>query len=575
MKFRNRKIQIAIISTISVGALSLIWLVAWLAVGSGIPSGVRVAGIDIGGKTKEAAISELNSQLKKQFKSQINLTAKAASISISPKKAGISVDLAATLEKAPHRTVNPINLFSILTSKTDLVPTIEIDKDKFIKALRPLEIRTTKSPRDATIVYKELEPQVLSSLGGVEIDRKKAIKAVSKYWLKKNVIDLPMKKVKPKASAKDATAFLEFARQAVSESLTINIAAQPIVITPTEIAGSLAFRTSASGDLAPVWVKESFIQQVGSRWSKYVREPINASFVMVEGQARVQPSTDGSDVPDAKLSAAIIPALSKIGVLRAASVLPEVVKAKVTTEMAGGLGIKDVIGTFTTNYPYAEYRLINIHRAALWMDGTIVQPGEIFSYNKAVGERTEARGFVPGIMIDNGVFKKDLGGGVSQVATTTWNAAWFSGLELVQHKPHSFYISRYPAGRESTVAWPNVDVKFKNNSGHPIFVDTSFTKSSVTVSIYGTKFVDVESESGPKTNFVEHEIYEEDSIDCIFQEGVDGFSITVDRILKKDGIEFKREKYRTRYIPEDRVICTNPEAKWMNPPLKVQRGEGN
>jgi vancomycin resistance protein YoaR len=384
-----------------------------------------------------------------------------------------------------------------------------------------------------------------------------------------------MKKVKPKASAKDATALLEFARQAVSGSLTINIAGQPIVITPTEIAGSLAFRTSASGDIAPIWVKESFIQQVGSRWSKYVREPINASFVMVEGQARVQPSTDGSDVPDSKLNEAIIPALSKIGVLRAASVLPEVVKAKVTTEMAGGLGIKDVIGTFTTNYPYAEYRLINIHRAALWMDGTIVQPGEIFSYNKAVGERTEARGFVPGIMIDNGVFKKDLGGGVSQVATTTWNAAWFSGLELVQHKPHSFYISRYPAGRESTVAWPNVDVKFKNNSGHPIFVDTSFTKSSVTVSIYGTKFVDVESESGPKTNFVEHEIYEEDSIDCIFQAGVDGFSITVDRILKKDGIEFKREKYRTRYIPEDHVICTNPEAKWMNPPLKVQRGEGN
>ena len=575
MKFPNRKIQIATISTISVGSLSLIWLVAWFAVGSGVPSGVSVAGIDIGGRTKVSAMSDLKLQMDKMIKSKINLTAKAASISISPKSAGISVDLIATLEEAPQRTFNPINLFSLLTSKTDLKPVINIDKEKFIKALRPLEIRTTKSPRDATIVYKELEPQVLSSLGGVEIDRKKAIKAVSKYWLKKNVIDLPMKKVKPKASAKDATALLEFARQAVSGSLTINIAAQPIVITPTEIAGSLAFRTSASGDIAPIWVKESFIQQVGSRWSKYVREPINASFVMVEGQARVQPSTDGSDVPDSKLNEAIIPALSKIGVLRAASVTPEVVKAKVTTEMAGGLGIKDVIGTFTTNYPYAEYRLINIHRAALWMDGTIVQPGEIFSYNKAVGERTEARGFVPGIMIDNGVFKKDLGGGVSQVATTTWNAAWFSGLELVQHKPHSFYISRYPAGRESTVAWPNVDVKFKNNSGHPIFVDTSFTKSSVTVSIYGTKFVEIDTESGPRSNFVEHEIYEEDSIDCIFQEGVDGFSITVDRILKKEGIEFKREKYRTRYIPEDRVICTNPEAKWMNPSLKVQRGEGN
>ena len=572
MKFPDRKIQIAIFS---VGSLSLIWLAAWFAVGSGIPSGVSVSGIDIGGKTKVEAISELNSQMSKKVKSKINLTAKTASISISPKKAGISVDLEATIEKAPERTLNPINLFSLLTSKTDLTPTLKIDKAKFIKALRPLEIRTTKSARDATITFRELEPRVVSSLSGTEIDRKKAIKAVKKYWLKKNVIELPMKKVKPKASAKDATALLEFARQAVSESLTINVSAQPIVVTPAEIADSLAFRTSTSGKLAPIWVKENFTQQVGSRWNKFVREPINASFVMVDGSPRVQPSMDGSDVPDSKLNEAVIPALAKVGTMRVASVVPELVKAKVTTEMAGGLGIKDVIGTFTTNYPYAEYRLINIHRAAQWMDGTIVQPGEIFSYNKAVGERTEARGFVPGIMIDNGVFKKDLGGGVSQVATTLWNAAWFSGLELVQHKPHSFYISRYPAGRESTVAWPNVDVKFKNNSGFPVFVDTSFTKSSVTVSIYGTKFVEVETESGPRTNFVKHEIYEEDSIDCIFQEGVDGFSITVDRILKKESIEFKREKYRTRYIPEDRVICTNPEAKWMNPPLKVQRGEGS
>ncbi|MSO33053.1 MAG: hypothetical protein EXQ80_01350 [Candidatus Nanopelagicaceae bacterium] len=575
MKFPNRKIQITIIS---IGSLSLIWLLAWFAVGSGVPSGVSVSGIDIGRKTKVSAINYLNLQMDKMIKIKINLTAKTASISISPKSAGISVDLIATLEKVPQRTLNPINLFSLLTSKTDLEPVINIDKVKFIKALRPLEIRTTKSARDATIIYKELEPQVLSSLAGIEIDRKKAIKIVSKYWLKKNVIDLPMKKVKPKVSVKDTTALLDFARQAVSEQLTLNVSSQPLVISPTEIAGSLEFRTSNSGEsgkLVPIWVKESFLQQVGSRWSKYVREPVNASFKIEDGKPRVQPSSDGSDVPDSKLNEAIIPALSKMGVLRVASVVPEVAKAKVTTEMAGGLGIKDVIGTFTTNYPYAEYRLINIHKAAQWMDGTIVQPGEIFSYNKAVGERTEARGFVPGIMIDNGVFKKDLGGGVSQVATTTWNAAWFSGLELVQHKPHSFYISRYPAGRESTVAWPNVDVKFKNNSGHPIFVDTSFTKSSVTVSIYGTKFVEIDTESGPRINFVKHEIYEEDSIDCIFQEGVDGFSITVDRILKKEGIEFKREKYRTRYIPEDRVICTNPEAKWMNPSLKVQRGEGN
>lgn len=570
MKFLDRKIQIAFIA---IGSLILIWLGAWLAVGSGIPKGVSVAGIDIGGQSTAGAKAKVISEISKKSGMKINLTAKSASISITPKSGGISFDVPATIAKAPQRNINPINLFSLLTTKSKIRPIIKIDQEKFISALRPLEIRSSKSARDATIIYRDLEPQIINAISGIEIDRNKAMRVVKKNWLDKNVFVLPMKKIKPKVL--DASELLSFARQAVSGQLTINVNAHPVVITPTEIAGSLEFRVGANGKLQPIWIKANFLQLVGLRWSRYVREPVNASFMLVDGKPRVQPSSDGSDVPETKLSDAVIPALSELGDLRTTSVTSELVKAKITTEMAGGLGIKDIIGTFTTNYPYAEYRLINIHRAAKWMDGTIVQPGEIFSYNKAVGERTQARGFVPGIMIDNGVFKKDFGGGVSQVATTTWNAAWFSGLDLVQHKPHSFYISRYPPGRESTVAWPNVDVKFRNNSGHPIFVDTSFTKSSVTVSIYGTKFLEVTTESGPKTNYVDFKIYEEDSADCIFQEGVTGFTIIVDRILKKDGVEIKREIYKTRYRPEDRVICTNPEAKWMNPSLEVQRGEDN
>ena len=114
MKFPNQKIQIAIAS---LGTFALIWLVAWLAVGSGVPTGVSVAGIDIGGKTKAVALNNLNLQLEKKVKSKVNLTAKTASISISPKSAGISLDLEATLENAPRRTLNPINLISLLTIK--------------------------------------------------------------------------------------------------------------------------------------------------------------------------------------------------------------------------------------------------------------------------------------------------------------------------------------------------------------------------------------------------------------------------------------------------------------------------
>ena len=418
----------------------------------------------------------------------------------------------------------------------------------------------------------------MKSRDGNAINRKAALKKISANWLRSEEIEIPLSRLKAKVSDDEAEAMLTFAQAATSAPLTIALNIEKpitISISPQIISQALTFIPGRTGKLEAKWLKGTFINLVGKSWTSNVVEPLNASFTMVDGAPRVQPSRDGLDVPEDKLSDALIAVLDKAGNLRQVTLTPEPVAAKITTEMAGGLGIKEVIGTFTTYYPYAEYRLTNIHRAARWMDGVIVKPGEVFSYNKAGGERTEARGFVPGIIIDGGVFKKDWGGGVSQVATTTWNAAWFSGLELVQHKPHSFYISRYPAGRESTVAWPSVDVKFRNNSGKPIFVDTSFTNKSVTVTIYGTKFVDVETESGPRTNPIAFKILENDGLECIFQEGVPGFTIEVWRILKRDGVEFKREKYRTRYRAEDRIICTNPEAKWMNPPLSVQKSLSN
>ena len=125
-------------------------------------------------------------------------------------------------------------------------------------------------------------------------------------------------------------------------------------------------------------------------------------------------------------------------------------------------------------------------------------PGKVFSLNNAVGERTEARGFAAGFIINNGKLEVDFGGGVSQLATTTFNAAYFAGLEIVEHNPHSFYISRYPEGRESTIAWGYKDMRFRNDSPHGIFITTSWTSGSVTVSIYGTKRYRIESVKGPR-----------------------------------------------------------------------------
>ena len=218
---------------------------------------------------------------------------------------------------------------------------------------------------------------------------------------------------------------------------------------------------------------------------------------IVAGKPKVIPAVDGQVVARDKVVPAILSILPKPEGERKAAVGLSQSKAKLTTEAAQALGITEVMGQFTTKFPHADYRNVNIGTAARKINGTLLKPDETFSLNKIVGERTKENGFTEGNIINGGKFVLDLGGGVSQSATTTFNAAFFAGLKDVEHKAHSVYISRYPVGREATVAWPSVDLKFLNDSGHGILVQTLFTAStpgtqgSITVKIWGTKVWDI------------------------------------------------------------------------------------
>ncbi|WP_336249737.1 VanW family protein [Stomatohabitans albus] len=158
------------------------------------------------------------------------------------------------------------------------------------------------------------------------------------------------------------------------------------------------------------------------------------------------------------------------------------------------LGIKEPISTFTSYFPAGQSRVKNIHRIADLVDGVVVGPGQSFELNKHVGRRTRKNGFTDGGAIQEGQMVREVGGGVSQFATTFFNAAWFSGVLIPQHKAHSQYFSRYPAGREATLNYPGVNLEITNDTPYAILVDTSHTSNSVTVTFWSTKFWDVESE---------------------------------------------------------------------------------
>ena len=199
------------------------------------------------------------------------------------------------------------------------------------------------------------------------------------------------------------------------------------------------------------------------------------------------------------------------------------------------------MSTFTTYYPYAEYRNVNIGRAAELVNGTVLKPGETFSLNDTVGERTRENGFTEGFIISNGIFKEDLGGGVSQMATTTFNAMFFAGLKDVEHKPHSFYIDRYPEGREATVAWGAVDLRFQNDTPYGVLISAHVTPSTpssqgvVTVSMYSTKYWDITTSTSDRYNYTSEQTRTLRTEDCYPNDGYGGFDVDVTRYFKKPG----------------------------------------
>jgi vancomycin resistance protein YoaR len=169
-----------------------------------------------------------------------------------------------------------------------------------------------------------------------------------------------------------------------------------------------------------------------------------------------------------------------------------------TTADARAMGISSVVSSFSTTYGGTPGRLHNVALVAELIDGTLIAPGQVFSFNQTTGARTPAKGFEVAPVIINGELKNGIGGGVCQVSTTTFNAAFFAGLPITERTNHALYISHYPQGRDATVDYPGIDLKFRNDTDTWLLLRTFVGTGSLTVTLYGTpQHRKVEYETGP------------------------------------------------------------------------------
>ena len=325
------------------------------------------------------------------------------------------------------------------------------------------------------------------------------------------------------------------------------------VITPQNWHEILTFKVDG-GEFMPEWNTEKAQEILSEQLSSTEVEYRDASFEFHGDDITVVPSKDGVIIKwKETLGDFQGKALDKKK--RDHEVVYEDKKAEYTTEQAKKAHFDDVVGTFTTG-GFSGSSGTNIRRVAEMVNGEIVLPGETFSLNGHTGPRGTAQGFVESGIIIDGHAGKAVGGGISQFATTLYNASYFAGMEDVEHTPHSYYISRYPAGREATVYEGAIDLKFKNPFDTPVRITTEVSGDSVTVRLHGVKQVDVESIPGERTNPTSPKKMELDGDDCSPSSGAPGFTITDTRVVKDlKGKELSRETQRTVYDPQPIVSC--------------------
>jgi vancomycin resistance protein YoaR len=545
------------------------------SIGDRVPRGTTVAGVPLGGLTRAAAEARLRHQLLPRADQPVKVTAAGKSYSLKPADLGLALDVSATADEAHvARTFNPVRVVDAIVGGEEVAPALAVDHERLDKSMATLARKVDTPAKEGRITFAGGTPKATEPASGHELDQPAASRTLQREFLvTSGPIDLPTADVTSSVSAAEVKrAMREFATPAMAAPVTVQVGDESFGATPEEIGTSLQMVPGEGGKLTPKLDGKALAKTLGDKLTEVQVKPKDATIVISGGKPTIRPGKIGHTVPPDKLAAAVVRALPKSGDQRLARVETVTAKPKLTTAMAEKLGVTEVVGEFSTQYPHADYRNINIGRAAELINGTLIKPGETFSLNGIVGERTEENGFAKGLVIKGGRLREELGGGVSQVATTTYNAAFFAGMEDVEHRPHGFYISRYPVGREATVYWGSLDLKWRNNTPYGVYVQawrnlsTPSSYGGVTVRLWSTKYWTVKSETSDRYNIKKGKVIHDTEPGCVPQEtGVDGFEVDVRRWLYRGDELVKSERDHVKYNAEDQIIC-GPKPDETPPP---------
>ncbi|MCP2251309.1 Vancomycin resistance protein YoaR, contains peptidoglycan-binding and VanW domains [Prauserella aidingensis] len=557
--------RVGVIAAAVVGVLVVLYGLDLLINQGDVARGRTVAGVDVAGQSREDAERTLRRELDES--SPVTLTG-GGEHTLAPESAGLAVDWQATLDAATDQPLNPFARVASLFTTEDIGLVSTADSAQLDAELERLRDDIDREASEGTIRFDGTTPVPVDPVKGRELDVAGAKSAILARWATPDGVELPVRILEVRSTpdtVRDAVA--DLAEPAVSAPVTIRGEGAEATVRPRGIARSLTFDVRDDGTLT-AGIDEEVLREVAGPQLASTEDPgRDARFTFEGGSPTIRPSTDGYGVDWATVAKKLPGVLTGDGERSVTAPYGEQ-PAELTTKEAQALGIEEVVGEFTTS-GFAYDSGLNIKQVAREVNGAIVEPGETFSLNEYTGPRGVEQGYVSAGIISGGQASRAVGGGISQFATTLYNAYYFAGLKDVDHQEHSYYISRYPVGREATVFQnPDgssvIDLKFKNDSPNGIVIQTIWTPSDITVKLWGTKRYEIESVNGGRYNYTAPptEVLPA-SESCVPSSGSSGFSTNDTRVFKdpETGEVIRREKRDVVYRGQTAVVCLEPEPE--------------
>ncbi len=371
-----------------------------------------------------------------------------------------------------------------------------LSTDALIDRLDDLTVEGSE-PIDATVEFDGSQFVAAGGVGGQEADLGALATAIVSASETGSNVEVPFSPVAPEIPLARAQEIADELNERAGDGITVSVDSE-LGVLPMSLIGPATFVTVGLDDWSLEVRWDDIAEGVAERFPDVGQPGGEATFTVEYDDEDDDDEGTVVIVPGAPATVCCDP-VSVNRIEQALEIDLEVARlglARVDGERgvswAEEQGVIERVGSFTTSYTPGQNRVINIRRIAELTQGVLLEPGETFSLNDFVGRRTTENGFVPAGTIVNGHLVDSVGGGISQFATTIFNASFFAGLEFESYQSHSIYFSRYPYGREATISWPAPHLKIHNPTPHAVLIWPTSTTNSVTVDLYSTKWADVE-----------------------------------------------------------------------------------